>query len=422
MNQHTTARPESVRVSAVEGGVCAVDGIRAAGIPAGLKPSDKPDLALVAADAPASAWAVQTTNAVPAAPVQLTRRHLDATGGRARAVLANAGSANACTGPEGMATAEASAERAASALGCDPTEILVCSTGVIGQPIPREPFLDGIPRVAGALQASPQAATDAAAAIGTTDTTVKQTAVRASDAHGSCTVGGLAKGSGMIAPELATMLAVVVTDAEVAAPVLRSLLADVCDRTFGRISVDECLSTNDAVAALATGTAAASPSMAALTRGFEVVCADLAEQVVRDGEGATRLLRVHVTGAATDGDAVAVARKVAASDLVKTAVAGGDPNWGRVVAAVGAAGAHGGPGGTGGGAYVDPQRLQVRFGDVTLCRFGVVTAFDPDLAAAQLAGSEVACHVDLGVGGGAATVTTCDLTHGYISINAEYTT
>lgn len=421
MNGDTTARPEAVRVSTIEGGVCAVDGIRAAGIPAGLKPSGKPDLAMVAADRPVNAWAVQTTNAVPAAPVQLTRRHLDATGGRAQAVLANAGSANACTGPDGMSTAEASAERAAQALGCDPAEVLVCSTGVIGQPIAREPFLDGIPRVAGALRASPQAATDAAGAIGTTDTTVKQSAVRASDTHGACTVGGFVKGSGMIAPELATMLAVVVTDAEVAAPVLRSLLADVCERTFGRISVDECLSTNDAVVALATGTATASPSMSALTRGFEAVCADLAEQVVRDGEGATRLLRVHVTGAAHDGDALTVARKVAASDLVKTAVAGGDPNWGRVVAAVGAAGARGGARAPT-GAYVDPERLQVRFGNVTLCRFGVATSVDPGMAAAQLAGSEVNCHVDLGVGVGEATVTTCDLTHGYISINAEYTT
>lgn len=420
MTRDTTARPESARVSPAEGGVCAVDGIRAAGIAAGLKPSGKPDLAMVAADAPVSAWAVQTTNAVPAAPVQLTRRHLDATGGRARAVLVNAGSANACTGPDGMATAEASAERAAQTLGCDPAEILVCSTGVIGQPIAREPFLEGIPRVAGALQASPQAATEAAAAIGTTDTTVKQAAVRVSDAHGACTVGGFVKGSGMIAPELATMLAVVVTDADLPASDLRSLLAEVGERTFGRISVDECLSTNDAVAALATGTAAASPATAALRRGLEAVCADLAEQVVRDGEGATRLLRVHVTGAASERDAVAVARKVAASDLVKTAVAGGDPNWGRVVAAVGAAGAPG-TGGDG-GAAVDPPRLHVAFGDVTLCRFGTAVAHDAGQAAAQLAGSEVDCHVALGIGTAAATVTTCDLTHGYISINAEYTT
>jgi glutamate N-acetyltransferase/amino-acid N-acetyltransferase len=421
VNPDTTAQPHEIAISAVEGGVCTVAGVRAAGVAAGLKPSGRPDLALVAAEQPVIAWAVQTTNQVPAAPVQLTRRHLAGTRGRAQAVLANAGSANACTGPDGLATAEASAARTAQALGCEPSEVLVCSTGVIGEPIPHEPLLAGIPRAAEALAASPQAAADAAAAIGTTDTTVKQAAVRASDTRGSCTVGGLAKGSGMIAPELATMLAVLTTDADVAAPVLRSLLTDVCERTFGRASVDECLSTNDAVCALATGTAAESPSMAALTRAFEAVCADLAEQIVRDGEGATRLLRVHVTGAATEDDAVTVARQVAASPLVKTAVAGGDPNWGRVVAAVGATGAHRGAG-EGGHPHVDPHRLEVRFGGVTVCRFGAATAFDRGQAAAQLAGSEVDCHVDLGVGAHTATIATCDLTHDYVAINAEYTT
>lgn len=406
----------SVAVTPVDGGVCAVPGVSAAGAVAGLKPSGKPDLALIAAERVVSAWAVQTTNAVPAAPVQLTRRHLGVTGGRAQAVLANAGSANACTGAEGLATAQTSAERAASLLGCEPAEVLVCSTGVIGQPIPREPLLEGIPRVTAARAASARAARDAAEAIGTTDTTVKQASVRAADEHGVCTVGGLVKGSGMIAPELATMLAVITTDADIAPPVLRALLADVCDRTFGRISVDECLSTNDAVMALATGTATAPCSMAALTRGLETVCGELAEQVVRDGEGATRLLRVHVTGAASDADALAVARRIAASDLVKTAVAGGDPNWGRVVAAVGAAGAGAR------GAHVDPERLEVRFGGVTVCRAGTAAAFDPGRAAAQLAGRDVDCHVDLGVGASAATMTTCDLTHGYISINADYTT
>jgi glutamate N-acetyltransferase/amino-acid N-acetyltransferase len=426
----------TVAVTPLEGGVCAVPGVRAAGTVAGLKPSGKPDLALVAADRVVSAWAVQTTNAVPAAPVQLTRQHLAHTGGRAQAVVANAGSANACTGADGLATAQATAERTAGLLGCEPAEVLVCSTGVIGEPIDRQRLLQGLPRVVATREASAQAAADATRAISTTDTVAKQASVRATDERGACVVGGLVKGSGMIAPELATMLAVITTDADVAPMALRSVVADVCERTFGRITVDECLSTNDAVVALATGTAASPCSMAALTRGLEAVCGDLAEQVVRDGEGASRLLRVHVTGAAGDDDAVAVARKVAASDLVKTALAGGDPNWGRVVAAVGAAGAGGSGRDSGAGdsasgaggpasanpAHIDPQRLHVRFGDVTVCRDGVAAGFDQQRAAAQLAGPDVDCTIDLGLGTGAATVTTCDLTHSYVSINADYTT
>lgn len=409
-----SGQPSGVALQPRPGGVGAVDGVRAAGLSVGLKPSGKRDLALVATDAPVPAWAVQTTNAVAAAPVQLTRRHLQSSGGHAQAVLLNSGSANACTGPDGLEVAQASAGSVAAALGCQPEQVLVCSTGVIGQPVPREPLLAGIDDVAEALEAGADGALAAAEAILTTDTGPKQAAVRAIDERGACTVAGFAKGSGMINPAMATMLAVVVTDAQVAAPVLRALLGDVTDRTFGRITVDDCQSTNDAVVLLATGTAAEPPSLQALTTALEAVCDDLAGQIVRDGEGATRVLHVHVASAATDADALAVARRVAGSALVKTAVAGGDPNWGRVVAAVGAAGSH--------GARIDPGRLDVRFGNVTVCRFGVAAAFDPDQAAAQLRGDDVHCAVDLGVGDGTATVRTCDLTHGYIAINAEYTT
>ena len=429
--------PAEATLTPAEGGVCATRGIVAGGLAAGLKPSGKPDLALVAASQPVAAGAVQTTNAVAAAPVHLTRRHLAATGGRARAVLLNAGSANACTGPEGMAVAEASAGAVAAALGCATEEVLVTSTGVIGQPIPREPLLASIPDVAGQATGDAAGATRAADAIRTTDTTVKQAAVTAADPAGVATIGGLTKGSGMIDPAMATMLAVLTTDADLRHPALASVLSEVVGRTFGRISVDGCQSTNDAVVLLATGQAAHQPSLGTLVAGLEHVCGSLAEQIVRDGEGASRVLHVHVVGAETTSDAEVVARAVAGSDLVKTAVAGGDPNWGRVLAAVGAAGAGAAglraqaPAGTTPGdragdvprtPRVVAERVDVRFGQVTVCRFGGAAAFDAGQAAAALRGPDVHLTIDLGLDHARATNLTCDLTHGYISINAEYTT
>ncbi len=394
-------------LSPLPGGVCAVEGVRAAGVPAGLKPSGAADLALVDAGAVATAAGVQTRNVVRAAPVRLTERHL--ADGRARAVLLNAGSANVCTGPEGLALAVQSVAEVAGHLGCDPADVLVASTGVIGEPIPAGPLLSGIPRVAAAL--SPSGGSDAADAIRTTDTTVKEAAARVADAAGSAVVGGFAKGSGMIAPGMATMLAVLTTDAALDAETARGLLADAVEATFNRISVDGCMSTNDAVLLLATGTAPAPPSTAALADGLTAVCGALAEDIVRDGEGAQRLVRLAVTGALSDGEALAVARAVADSALVRTAVAGGDPNWGRVIGAVGAA-----------PAVVDPERIAIAFGGVVVCADGVAAAFDRAAAAAALAGPDVDLAVDLGLGDGAATLLACDLTHEYVTINAEYTT
>ncbi|MFO8076493.1 MAG: bifunctional glutamate N-acetyltransferase/amino-acid acetyltransferase ArgJ [Actinomycetota bacterium] len=394
-------------LAALPGGVCAVEGVRAAGVAAGLKPSGAPDLALVDAGALATAAGVQTRNAVRAAPVRVTARHL--ADGRARAILLNAGSANVCTGPQGLALAERSAAEVAGCLGCEAAEVLVASTGVIGEPIPAEPLLSGIPAAAAAL--SPTGGSDAADAIRTTDTTVKEAAARVSDGRGRCVVGGLAKGSGMIAPGMATMLAVVTTDAALAPAEAGDLLAAAVEATFNRISVDGCMSTNDAVLLLATGTAAATPSPAALAEGLTAVCGALAEDIVRDGEGAHRLVRLDVGGARSDGEALAVARTVADSALVRTAVAGGDPNWGRVIGAVGAA-----------PALVDPDRVAIAFGDVVVCADGMAAAFDRAEAAAALAGPDVTLAVDLGLGEGAATLLTCDLTHDYVTINAEYTT
>lgn len=389
------------------GGVCATPEVSAAGVAAGLKASGKADLALVDAGRTVAAAAVQTTNQVQAAPVTVTARHV--ANGRARAVLLNSGSANVCTGPDGMALAEESTSVAGASLGCDPTDVLVCSTGVIGVPLRREPFLAGIPTVAAAL--SHEGGGRAARAIMTTDTFPKEAAVGVEDSVGSCLIGGMAKGAGMLEPAMATMLTVLTTDAPVHGPVLRSCLRDVVAHTFGRISVDACQSTNDAVIILSTGTAHRPPSLSAFKEGLADVCGRLAEALVRDGEGASKLVRLRVTGARTEEDAVAIARAIANSVLVRTALAGGDPNWGRILAAAGSC-----------PVPFDPDRVAVTFGRVTVCRFGVVTSFDRGQAAAALAGRDVRVTVDLGLGPAEATFLTCDLTHDYVTINAEYTT
>ncbi len=401
----TAAERDPEVLTDVPGGVCATPGISAGGIVAGLKPSGTPDLALVSAERTVAAAAVQTTNQVTAMPVRVTARHV--ADGRARAVLLNAGNANVCTGPDGLAVARESAQVAAEALGCEATDVLVCSTGVIGVPLGREPFLPAIPRVVAAL--SPTGGSAAARAILTTDTVAKEAAVRLVDGEAECVVGGMAKGSGMIAPEMATMLCVLTTDAAIPGSELQPLLAEVVAETFGRITVDECQSTNDAVVLLATG--AAPVAAVTLRRALAAVCAELAEALVRDGEGATRLVRVTVGGARSEADALRVARSIAASTLVRTAVAGGDPNWGRVLAAMGA-----------GPVVFDPDRVEVAFGSTTVCRGGVVAAFDHDAAARELAGTDVVLRVDLGLGAATATVLTCDLTHDYVRINSEYTT
>lgn len=397
----------AVTVNELPGGVCATPGVRAAGVPGGLKPSGGPDIAVVAADQQAAAAAVQTRNQVVAAPVTLTARHV--ADGRARAVLLNAGSANACTGPEGLALAEESTDTTARALGCEPTDVLTCSTGVIGAPIPRDPFLAGIDDAVAAL--SRDGHTDAARAIMTTDLFIKETAVEVADDAGAATVGGMVKGSGMISPALATMLCVITTDVQVQGPVLRSLLREVVDRTFGRISVDGCLSTNDAVVVLATGRSQHPPTLSTFKHGLETICGQLAEMVVRDGEGATRLIRVRVTSARSEDEAVAAGRAVGTSRLVQTAVAGGDPNWGRMMAALGA-----------GPVAIDPNRVSLSLGGVTVCRFGAATSYDVGQAAAALRGDQVTVTVDLGAGDHEATFLASDLTKDYVAINAEYTT
>jgi glutamate N-acetyltransferase / amino-acid N-acetyltransferase len=326
-------------------------------------------------------------------------------------VVINAGNANACTGPRGLDDAARTATEVAEALGCDPTDVLPLSTGIIGVPLPMDLVSAGIGPLVGDLDDDAEAAQRAALAICTTDTSVKSFASRVVDAAGSCTVAGFAKGAGMIEPAMATMLCVIVTDAPVSGAILTRVLRQAVDRTFNRISVDACGSTNDTVVLLATGTAGTPPSLASLQTGVEAVCADLAHAIVADGEGTTKVAAVTVKGAATQADAERLARAVTSSALFRAAVHGADPNWGRILAAMGAA-----------GVPFEPARVHVACGGITVCRFGTAAAFDRGQVAAALDRPEVVFEIDLGAGDRAATLLTADLTPDYVRENAYYTT
>ncbi|MTV25611.1 bifunctional glutamate N-acetyltransferase/amino-acid acetyltransferase ArgJ [Nitriliruptoraceae bacterium ZYF776] len=388
------------------GGATAADGFRAGGVSSGVKASGRPDLALLAADQPVGVAALTTTNLVKAPSCTWTDRV--AARGTARAVVINAGNANVCT-PAAEEHTHRLATGAARHLGIEPDEVLVMSTGVIGEPLPIERIEAAMPAVVADLTAD--GGDRAATAMLTTDTVTKQVAYRVSDDQGTCTVGGMAKGVGMIEPNMATLLVVLTTDAPLGGPLARSVLQQAVGTTFNRISVDGDRSTSDTVALLASGTVAAPPGPAALTRAVHAVCADLALAVVRDGEGASRVAAVTVAGAATEPDAEALARAVATSLLVRAAVHGADPNWGRVLMALGNA-----------GVPVDPRRVSVACNGITVCRFGVATAFDRGQAAAAMSRPEVELHVEVGSGRSTATVLTCDLTEDYVTFNAEYTT
>jgi glutamate N-acetyltransferase / amino-acid N-acetyltransferase len=401
-------------LSPLPGGVTAAPGYRATGIVAGLKPSGRPDLALVVADAPATAAVTLTTNRFRAAPCDLTARH--AADGGARAVVINSGNANACTGERGARDAEAMAGATADALGLAADDVLVCSTGIIGVPLDTDPVLAGIATAAGEL--SPDGGPRAAQAIVTTDTAPKEVAVRVEDAHGACTVGGMAKGAGMIEPAMATMLAVITTDAPLQATVLRSLLRRAVERTFNRISIDACGSTNDTVIALANGQASDPPGPEAIGAAIEAVCAELAKAIVADGEGTTKIAEVRVTGAPREEEAVTLARAICSSVLFRAALHGADPNWGRILAAMGAT-----------DVALEPARVSVAVAPsgrpedaVTVCRFGVATAFDRGQAAAVLSKPQVEIVVDVGRGDAEASLLTADLTPEYVAENAYYTT
>lgn len=400
-------------ISELEGGVTAPRGFRAAGLHCGIKANGKHDLALVVSDTPAAAAAVFTTNQAQAAPVLVSKAHLAASHGQARAVVSNSGCANACTGPQGMADATEMAAITATALGVAPHEVLVASTGVIGVNLKMPALRAGIPRAVGAL--SPEGGADAAVAIMTTDPFPKSAAVEVVTPAGTFRVGGMTKGSGMIEPRMATMLGYLTTDAAVAPERLRKVLVDACRFTFNAITVDGEPSTNDCVFALANGASGVTiddATEAALFEGFRAVAKTLALGIVRGGEGATKLVAITVSGAATDADAWMAARAIANSLLVKTAIHGADPNWGRLVAAAGRSGAR----------FV-LEGARVRIGELVLFEHGRPFDERAPQAAAYLQGTDLDIEVDLGTGGTCtATVWTCDLSKMYVQINAEYRT
>ena len=385
--------------------VTAAQGFVASGVHAGIRRSG-PDLAIVRSTARAVGAAVWTTNRVLAAPVVLSKRHLEAA--EPQAVVINAGVANAATGDAGIADAEQTAAEAGAALGLLREEVVVLSTGVIGVPLPIDRVVAGVHAASASL--APEGGSDAAAAILTTDRWPKQAVVEGD----GFVVGGMAKGAGMIHPRLATMLAVVTTDYPLAPGEPIDVLRPAVDASFNRISVDGECSTNDAVLLLANGASGVERTLARDARfaaALGEVCGALAREIVSDGEGATVLLEIAVSGAASNGEAEAVARRIATSPLVKTAAFGRDPNWGRVLAAAGSAPWNGGF------AHVETDRLTVSFDGAPVFVQG-----EPTGAVPVLGGSAVTIDVDLGLGGGSASYLASDLTVDYVRLNAEYTT
>jgi glutamate N-acetyltransferase / amino-acid N-acetyltransferase len=382
-------------------------GFRAAGVTAGLKPSGLPDVAVVLNDGPSrSAAAVFTSNRVQAAPVTWTRQVVR--GGRVRAVVLNSGGANACTGPQGFQDTHATAEHLAAAIGAllaeevGAGEIAVCSTGLIGERLPMDKLLPGVDAaVAGASRAGGLAAADA---IRTTDTVVK-IAFRREDGYA---IGGMAKGAGMLAPGLATMLCVLTTDADLAPAQLDAALRTAAALTFDRLDTDGCMSTNDTVLLMASGAAGVSPDHREFTETLTEVCADLTRQLQLDAEGANKMITIEVVGAASEANAVTAGRAVARNNLLKCAIAGEDPNWGRVLAAVGTT-----------DAVFEPDRLNVAINGIWVCRHG---APGDERSKVDLKPKDVTITVDLSAGPHSAIILTTDLTAAYVHENSAYST
>ncbi|OBB84942.1 bifunctional glutamate N-acetyltransferase/amino-acid acetyltransferase ArgJ [Mycobacterium sp. 852002-30065_SCH5024008] len=390
-----------------EQGVTAPAGFRAAGIAAGIKVSGNRDLALVFSEGPDYAAAgVFTRNKVKAAPVLWTQQVL--TTGALRAVILNSGGANACTGPGGFQDAHATAEAVAAALSdwgteTGAVEVAVCSTGLIGDRLPMDKVLAGVRAIVQDMAGGLSGGDEAARAIMTTDTVPKQVALH----HpGNWTVGGMAKGAGMLAPSLATMLCVLTTDAAAEPAALDRALRRATALTFDRLDIDGSCSTNDTVLLLASGASGIAPAQTDLDDAVLRVCDDLCAQLQADAEGVTKRVTVTVTGAASDDDALTAARVIARDSLVKTAVFGSDPNWGRVLAAVGMA-----------PVTLDPDRIKVSFNGFAVCVDGVGA---PGAREVDLSGADIDITVDLGVGGGSAAVRTTDLSHAYVEENSAY--
>ena len=405
-----------VLIKRIKGGVCSAKGFRAAGVAAGIKYKDRADVALLVADAPCAAAAVFTTNKVAAAPVMYDRKVVKAR--RIQAIVANSGCANACTGERGMLDAERTAAAVAETLGIDPKLVLVASTGVIGHPLPMDRLISGIGAANKALGKSSEHGLAAAKAIMTTDTKPKQAAVTTTIDGKKVTVAGMCKGSGMIEPNLATMLGFITTDAAVSPAMLRRALALAVAKSFNRLVVDGDESTNDSVFLLASGEAKNAPithggaSFEALRAALEDVCISLTRQMAADGEGATKFVTVTVKGAKSEKDAARAARAIAKSPLAKTSWFGRDPNWGRVLAAVGYS-----------GSEVSDSLAEVFYDRVWAYKKGkVADAKQLAKLAKVLEKPSFEVIVDLHLGSGESSIYTCDFSLDYVHINADYTT
>jgi glutamate N-acetyltransferase/amino-acid N-acetyltransferase len=393
--------------------VTAAAGFVAGGGAIGIKDGNRPDLAIVATSdrVVVPAAAVFTTNLACAAPVQVSRAHL--VDGQAAAIVVSSGNANAATGAAGRRDALRMCELAGGALGVATDAVLVCSTGLIGIPLDMGPIEHGIPLIAKGLTDGRDGAVAAATAMLTTDTVSKEATAGFRRGAATVTVGGMAKGAAMLSPAMATMLAVLTTDAPVEPAVLRRCLADAVSLSFDRLCVDGCRSTNDTVAVLASGKAGGAvidgdsrSDARALTDAMGEVCSSLAEQMARDAEGATKFVRIVVTGARSDSDAVIAARAIAASQLVQCSLYGADPYWGRVLSEIGAS-----------GAFCDPERIDIAYEGVTVCRDGIACEHDARALTDAMNGGDLTVHSELHLGHGEATVLTTDLSPAYIAEN-----
>jgi glutamate N-acetyltransferase/amino-acid N-acetyltransferase len=384
--------------------VTAPRGFTANGLACGIKPSGDPDLALVATASgePVAAAAVFTRNKMTAPPVVTSAAHLALSGGQAAAVVLNSGCANAATGAQGMADAQEMAALVAAELGCRPTEVLVCSTGLIGFELPMDAVRSGIAPLVAARAADAGAGRRAAEAIRTTDTCRKEVIVQ----RDGITVGGMAKGAAMLAPNMATMLAVLTTDAAVPPARLTEVLRAAVADSFNAMSVDGCTSTNDTVVLLASGEAGPPADERAFAEAVAAACLDLAQQMVGDAEGHTKVVTVEVTGALSDDEARAGARRVAESQLVKCSWYGGDPYWGRVASELGSA-----------GIAFEADKVSVRYGEHLVARDGVTAPVDEAALAAYMEGEQIHVVANLGLGDGRARILTNDLTHAYVDEN-----
>jgi glutamate N-acetyltransferase/amino-acid N-acetyltransferase len=397
-------------------------GFRFGAAKAGLKKSGHTDFALIVADEPASAAAAFTANRVIAAPLIIDKKHLQITGGRVRVAAINAGNANCAAGQAGLDAGRATCEAIAQVFGCQPAEVFPSSTGIIGVPLPVEKLIAALPGLAANLGTRFDNFLHVAQAILTTDTVEKTAFARLEVSNsagepGEIRIAALCKGSGMIHPQLvphATMLVYILTDAVAEPSVLDGYLREAIEVSFNRISVDGDTSTNDTVLLLASGASGVTvgPKNAAFAAALTQVCTSLARQIVADGEGVSHVVELRIEGAATDAEALKIAKAIAHSPLVKTAWAGSDPNWGRLVAAIGYS-----------GAEIDPERIDIRFGNLAICRDGGrAPDFDEAAAHTYVAQEEFSISIQLHQGSGSCVFWTTDLTHEYIHINADYST